>query len=205
MGGWADERMSGRAEVSRREAIAYLAAVPLTLSIDWDTALEAHARVLAAGSQFQARFFTRHEWDTVRVLVDIIIPRDERSGGATDAGVPEFMDFILNEQTNNQTRMRGGLAWLDTECHERFGKTFLASTEVDRTAVLDDIAWPAKAKPQHSQGVAFFTWFRDLTASGYYSSKVGMEDLRYMGNTMLAEWKGCSEEQLRKLGVRYTD
>lgn len=196
---------AGRDAVSRRDVVAYLASVPIVLSLDWATALEAHARVRAAGQQFQARFFNQHEWETVRVLVDIIIPRDERSGSATDAGVPEFMDFILNEQPQNHTRMRGGLGWLDTECRERFDKTFVASAESERAAVLDDIVWPARAKPQYSQGVAFFNYFRDLTASGFFSSKMGMEDLRYIGNTMLSEWKGCPDEQLKKLGVRYTD
>jgi len=198
-----DGSTGGPDAVSRRDAVAYLAAVPFAFSLDWATALETHVRVRAAGSQFQARFFNRHEWETVRVLVDLIIPRDERSGSATDAGVPEFMDFILNEQTNNQTRMRGGLAWIDTECHERFGKTFVASAETERAAVLDDIAWPARARPEVSQGVAFFNYFRDLTASGFYSSKMGMEDLRYMGNTMVSEWKGCPDEVLKKLGVSY--
>lgn len=191
--------------MKRRDAVRLLATVPFLPPVDWGTALEAHARVRAAGQQYQATFFNRHEWETIRVLVDIIIPRDERSGSATDAGVPEFMDFILNEQASNQTRMRGGLGWLDTECRERFGKTFVASAESERAAVLDDIAWPGRAAPHYSQGVAFFTYFRDLTASGFFSSKMGMEDLRYMGNTSLSEWKGCPDEQLKKLGVQYTD
>lgn len=204
-GGGADERVSGWDAISRRDAVAYLATLPLALSLDWDTALATHASVRSAGPQYQAVFFNPHEWETVRVLVDIIIPRDERSGSATDAKVPEFMDFILNEQVNNQTRMRGGLAWLDTACVERFGKTFIASAGSGRTAVLDDIAWPSRARPEASQGVAFFSYFRDLTASGFFSSKLGMDDLQYIGNTHVSEWKGCPGEQLKKLGVSYID
>jgi len=141
----------------------------------------------------------------VRVLVDLIIPRDERSGSATEAGVPEFMDFMMTDRPDGQTPMRGGLAWLDNESLERNSKTFLEATEQQRTAILDDIAWPKKAKPEMSQGVAFFNMFRDLTASGFWSSKIGVADLDYRGNTFVADWTGCPPEALQKLGVQYED
>ena len=99
----------------------------------------------------RAKFFTAHEWATVRMLVDYIIPRDERSGSATDAKVPEYMDFLLAEKdanVNTQIAIRGGLGWLDTECHKRFEKTFIAATDAQRREVLDDIAYPQKAKPE---------------------------------------------------------
>jgi hypothetical protein len=139
----------------------------------------------------------------VRVLVDIIIPRDARSGSATDAGVPEFMDFIMldGDHDQRQTAMRGGLAWLDTECRERFDHDFLSCTGEQRTSVLDDVAYPDRAAARSSQGVAFFSSFRDLTATGFWSSKMGVMDLQYLGNTAIAEWTGCPEAQLRKLGV----
>ena len=195
----------------RREVVQALAAVPAALAFDFTSLdIERAARALAEfrkrGQQYQPKFFSAHEWETVRLLADVIIPADERSGSATEAGVPEFMDIVMQDQAGRQTAMRGGLAWLDTECRERFGKaTFLACTEAERRAVLDDIAWPAKARPELSHGVAFFNSFRDLTASGFWSSKVGVEDLRYMGNTAVPQWNGCSEEQLRKLGVRYAE
>jgi hypothetical protein len=148
-------------------------------------------------------FFTPHEYETVRVLVDLIIPRDERSGSATDAGVPAFMDFMMIDRPDNQTRIRGGLAWMDAECERRFGKTFVACSDPERTALLDDIAWPERAKPGMSQGVAFFNRFRDLTASGFFSSKMGVDDLRYEGNTYVREWTGCPTAALEKLGVHY--
>jgi hypothetical protein len=172
------------------------------------------------GAAYVPKFFTKHEYETVRVLVDYIIPRDERSGSATDAGVPQFMDFVLSDQTPppgppNPTRrfyvaptpaqvnVRGGLAWLDPECATRFGtgKTFITSTDAQRRQVLDDIAWPEKAKPEFSHGVAFFNRMRDMTASGFFSSKMGVQDLRYMGNIPLAKWDGCPPEALAKLGV----
>ncbi|HUQ80125.1 MAG TPA: gluconate 2-dehydrogenase subunit 3 family protein [Gemmatimonadaceae bacterium] len=172
------------------------------------------------GVAYAPKFFTRHEYQTVRVLVDYIIPRDERSGSATDAGVPQYMDFVLSDQTpppgppnptprfyvaptSSQINVRGGLAWLDNECARRFGagKTFLSSTDAERRQVLDDIAWPEKAKPELSHGVAFFTRMRDMTAAGFFSSKMGVQDLSYMGNMPMAKWEGCPPNVLTKLGV----
>ena len=149
------------------------------------------------------QFFTQHEMDTVRVLVDVVIPRDDRSGSATDAGVPEFMDFMMNEREAARPGMRGGLAWLDREAQRRFGKTFVASSEAERLQIVDDVAWPERARPEMSHGVAFFNAFRDLTAGGFWSSKMGVEDLQYLGNRPHTSWDGCPEPALVKLGVRY--
>ncbi len=178
-------------------------AVPLT-PIEVALARQrADLAVAAAGRGYLPRWFTPHEYRTVRLLVDLILPRDERSGGATDAGVPEFMDLLLAEREETAATIRGGLAWLDRECHERHGTTFLGSNETQRTGLLDLIAWPAKAPPELSQGVAFFNAFRDLTAAGFWSSKIGVADLGYRGNTVVAEWSGCPPEALEKLGVSY--
>ena len=196
------------AKVNRRSVLQLLGAAPLAAGFTWSDAEAAQAatasqaaRATAKPAAFKPKFFTAHEYATVRVLVDIIIPKDERSGSATDAGVPEFMDFMMNDQATRQTPMRGGLAWIDLECEKRFDKRFLECTAVERTAVLDDIAWPSKAKPELAHGVAFFNSFRDLTAAGFWSSKMGVMDLEYTGNTMMPEWPGCPPEALKKLGV----
>jgi hypothetical protein len=194
--------------MSRREALGAVAAAALTTAFRWTPAEAERAASLAreaVKTSYAPTFFTPHEWDTVRVLVDLVIPRDERSGSATDAGVPEFMDFMMGDRPDGQIPMRGGLAWLDNEAYERSGKTFLTSTDAERTAILDDIAWPKKARPEMSQGVAFFNMFRDLTASGFWSSKIGVTDLDYQGNTFVREWTGCPDAALQKLGVRYED
>ena len=179
----------------------------MAAALRWSPSTAERARLLerlqAAGFGFQPGFFTPTEWETVRLLADLIIPRDERSGGATDAGVPEFMDFMMVERKDEQLWMRGGLAWLDAESERRFGRRFTATTDAERRALLDDIAWPARAKPGLSHGVAFFTAFRDLTASGFWSSEIGVADLEYRGNTVVPEWSGCSPEALAKLGVTY--
>jgi gluconate 2-dehydrogenase gamma chain len=190
--------------VRRRETIKWLGGMA---ALSFTPAAVRRAAEYAAkvrgGTAYEPRHFTPHEWDTVRLLVDMIIPRDERSGSATDAGVPEFMDFMLADDPELETPVRGGLAWLDHACDDRYGKTFLTASDAERTALLDAIAWPKKAKPEDSSGVAFFNSFRDLTASGFYSSKLGVQDLRYIGNTAVPEWKGCPPEALAKLGVSY--
>ena len=197
--------------MGRREAIGIITGAGAALALDWSPAeagralsLSREVRARAAGQGYAPTFFTPHEWQTVRVLVDLIIPKDERSGSATDAGVPEFMDFLMTDGSDQQrTAMRGGLAWIDIECRKRFGKPLVECADAERTAVLDTIAWPATAPPDLTHGVAFFNRFRDLTASGFWSSKMGVADLQYQGNTFVMEWTGCPPEALAKLGVKY--
>ena len=200
--------MSG---INRRQALQALAAAPAAaLAVSW-TEADVHAASHAAAQARQAarqtntrytpKFFTAHEWATIGLLVDLIIPKDEKSGSATDAGVPEFMDFMMVDQPTRQSAMRGGLAWLDLECQKRFDKTFVGASDAQRTAVLDDLATYGELKPGLSHGQAFFRAFRDLTASGFWTTKVGMTDLGYMGNTVVAKWDGCPPEQLKKLGL----
>ena len=199
-------------KLNRRSMLQLLGAAPVAAGFTWTEAEAAQAATSAQAAHkpaagaatkgpFKPKFFSAHEWAMVNVLVNLIIPKDDRSGSATDAGVPEFMDFMMSDQPNRQTAMRGGLAWIDLECQDRYDKVFLDCTPEQRAAVLDDIAWPQKAKPEFSQGVAFFNSFRDLTASGFWSSKMGVEDLKYLGNVMVADWHGCPPEAVKKLGL----
>jgi gluconate 2-dehydrogenase gamma chain len=200
-------------DTKRRTILRLIAAGPVAAGFSWTEAeaQQAHqhaeaaqATAKAAGTPFKPKFFTAHEYATVRVLVDIIIPKDDRSGSATDAGVPEFMDFILGDmgdEPNRQLAMRGGLAWLDRNCVTKFDKTFVDCTAAERTQVVDTIAWPQKATPDVSQGVAFFNSFRDLTASGFWTSRMGIKDIAYVGNVYVPEWTGCPDDVLKKLGV----
>jgi gluconate 2-dehydrogenase gamma chain len=236
------------ARLGRRGALKLLGGAPLAggfllSEAQAQTARERIARQKAPAGAYVPKFFTAHEWATVRLLADMVIPRDERSGSATDAQVPEFMDFVIDDplaepsqRERNKVQMRGGLAWLDRECARRFdGRRFVEATDAERTAVLDDIAYPkqkdtqpersaslhAVAQPNKtvdlapeggtedadekldrlSHGVAFFSAFRDLTASGFWSSAIGVKDIEYVGNTFVAEWKGCPPEVLAKLGL----
>ena len=162
----------------------------------------------APGKPYTPKFFTAAEWAIVRTLADIVIPADARSGSATDARAPEFIDFILDDplaelrdRERLQTRMRGGLAWFERECVRRSGKGFVEASAEERKGLVDDVAWPEKARPEMEPGAAFFTLFRDLVASGFWSSKIGIDDLRFMGNTFVAEWNGCPAEVLTKAGL----
>jgi gluconate 2-dehydrogenase gamma chain len=155
-------------------------------------------------SPYTPTFFTAEEYATVFVLADLTLPADERGPSATEAGVPEFIDFVMSEEMGNRERMRTGLAWLNATAQTRFGTTFVGATEAEQKQILDDIAWPKQAAKELEEPSAFFTSFRNLTATGYWTSKVGVEDLKYIGNTFVTEWTGCPEPQLRKLGVSYT-
>jgi hypothetical protein len=196
--------------MNRRDAARILTVAPVATAFRWAPESVREAAALAREAltnpdpPFQPKFFTAHEWRTVRVLVDLILPADEQSGSATAAGVPEFIDFMCGDDKNLQIPVRGGLAWLDTASHESFGQAFVDGGAADRNGLLDRIAWPKKATPEDAPGAAFFSSFRDLTASGFYSSRMGVHDLQYLGNTFVSEWKGCPPEALAKLGVRYS-
>ncbi len=137
------------------------------------------------------RIYTPHELQTVRTLVDYIFPRDERSGSATEAMVPEFMDTMLFLEPGMRTAHRGGLAWLDHECMERFGANFVGASDAQRKEMLDLIAYPSRAPEDLAHGVQWFNSFRDLCSTGFWTSEIGMRDIGYMGNTPQPSWNGC--------------
>jgi hypothetical protein len=112
------------------------------------------------------------------------------------------MDFMMVDTPRRQTAMRGGLALVDRLCEARFDTRFLTATDEQRRQLLDDIAFPATAPKELSAAVAFFTSFRDLTASGFFTTKIGIADLRYQGNEMIWEWDGCPPAALEKLGLK---
>lgn len=206
-------------KITRRQALTVLGAMPVAAAIGQvpqtpqaQTPVNPPATshnpgtVAPVGAPHGPRFFDKHEWATLGVLVDYIIPRDAKSGSATDAKVPEYIDFLLAEKdanVNEQVQMHGGLAWIDTEAHKRFGKTFIAASDAQRRQILDDIAYPQKARREMSYGVAFFNRLRDRTASGFYSSAMGWKDLQYVGNVFNPGYDGCPPAALAKLGVSY--
>lgn len=202
-------------DVSRRDALKLFGAVPIVGALDWSApSIERATRFVARlhdevdAAAYAPKFFTAHEWRTVRLLADLIIPKDARSGSATDAKAPEFVDFMLAEEAtseSSQVQMRGGLAWLDNEMRSRFGKDFLSASDAQRRAVLDDIAYPRTAKPEMKGGVAFFTRFRSSIGAAFFSSNMGWKDLRYMGNVFNPNWDGCPPEATTKLGVSYEE
>ena len=147
-----------------------------------------------------AKFFDEHEMATIAVLADIIIPKDDRSGSATDAKVPEFIEFIVKDLPEHQTPMRGGLRWLDLQSFNRFEKPFKDASPAQQTSLVDDIAYPNKVKPGMLQGVEFFNRMRDLTASGFFTTEMGVKDLGYVGNKP-NRWEGIPQDVLKQYGL----
>lgn len=152
----------------------------------------------------EEKFFTEDEMATISVLANIIIPADEVSGSATDAKVPDFIAFIVNDRPEYQTPMRGGLRWLDMQCAKRYQKAFRDCSSQKQIEMVDQIAYPEKAKPDMKQGVSFFNMMRNLTATGFYTSEIGIKDLGYMGNKP-NQWNGVPDDVLKQYGMAYTE
>lgn len=142
---------------------------------------------------YTPKYFSAPQYATLVALCDMIVPKDEQSGGAVEAGAPEFIDLLTSENPKYQLKLGGGLFWLDGFCTDRFGKVFLDCAPEQKKEVLDLIAFRKNAKkdPSLSHGVAFFAFLRNLTCDGYYTSKIGIADLGYIGNTSLREFPGC--------------
>ena len=146
------------------------------------------------------KFFTEHEMATITILADMIIPKDEHSGSASDAKVGEFIEFIVKDMPDNQVPMRGGLRWLDMQCLHRYENPFKDCNTKQQVEMVDEIAYPKKAKPEMQQGVAFFNRMRSLTASGFYTTKIGIDDLGYVGNQP-NKWEGVPADIIKHYGL----
>jgi hypothetical protein len=152
-------------------------------------------KAAAAAGKYAPKYFDAHQYQTLNSLCDAILPKDEKSGGAIEAGAPEFIDLLTSENEEFQVALGGGLMWLDSRCMDQYEKVYLECTAEQRKEILDLIAYRknAKADASLSQGVAFFAFLRDFTCDGYYTSKIGIEDLQYIGNEVRSEWLGCPE------------
>ena len=150
------------------------------------------------------KFFTPHEMATITLLGDIIIPKDDKSGSASDAKVPEFIEFIVKDIPDHQIPIRGGLRWLDLQMLNRYNNPFTDCTADQQLRMVTEIAYPAKAKPEMQQGVAFFNRMRSLTATGFFTSKMGLDDIGYVGNRP-NQWNGVPDDVLKQYGLAYTE
>ena len=186
--------------ISRRDILRSLslgvAAGSVLRVIPLEAAEHVHRMVTAekaAAAPYVPKFFLLQEYKTLRVLCATIFPADEHSGGALEGGAPEFIDLITSENPEFQTKLGGGLLWLDAACTDRFGHSYLQGSPENQKEILDLIAYRknAKADPRLSQGIEFFSFLRTLTSDAYFTSKVGIEYLGYIGNTFLHEFPGC--------------
>lgn len=204
--------------MNRRKYLQFIGVGSISASVLWEscqtatpeqTAGEAGFELIEAGREvFEIErdkrllgetFFDAHEMATITVLADIIIPADDVSGSASDAGVPGFIEFIVKDMEQHQLPMRGGLKWLDMECFKRYENPFKDCTQAQQIEIVDDIAYPNKVKPGMEQGAAFFNRMRDLTATGFFTTEMGVNDLGYVGNQP-NPWNGVPKEVLTKHG-----
>jgi len=148
---------------------------------------------------------TPAELVTLTALCDMIIPADDRSPAASAVGVPAYINEYVSAPAESYQRtlvqVRGGLVWLNVESQKRFGKPFAEVTDVQRTAICDDIAFPPRAKPEFKQAAQFFDRVRNLTAEGFYTTDEGMKDIGYVGNVAMQTFDGPPPEVLRHLGL----
>ena len=194
--------------LGRRDWLKVMTAVPAAALVPFaptasQAAAAAPAVQAAAAGAYAPKALTPHEWKTVTVLSDIIIPADELSGSATQAKTPEFIDDWLDFRGGDTlAAVRGGLTWLDMECNRAFSHDFVDCPADQQKQMLDRIAYPKTAAPEDAAGVAFFNHMRGLVVSGFFSSEMGVKDLPYLGNHMLSEWKGCPANVISKLPLK---
>jgi gluconate 2-dehydrogenase gamma chain len=174
---------------------------PDVKALNYDRTEEEKAEIEKLNAQ---TFFTPHEMATIALLSDIIIPADDVSGSATEAKVPDFIEFIVKDKPEFQTPMRGGLRWLDMQMAKLYGKPFKDCGQQEQMLMVDAIAYPKKAKKEMQQGVTFFSLIRNLTATGFFTSAIGIKDLGYQGNKP-NQWNGVPDEVLKQYGVAYTE
>lgn len=202
------EKRQRNIRFERREILKLMATMPGVAFTSMAPFLSSLAKAtlgqvaLLTDPAFQPKVLDPHQWQTVRVLCDLIIPADQISGSATQAGVPEFIDDWLDFTGGNlPAEIRGGLRWLDTDCTRSFGHHFIDCTSDQQKQILDRIAYPQKATAEDASAVVFFNHLRDLVVSGFYTSEIGISDLPYLGNEPQPEWHGCPEAVLIKLAL----
>ena len=150
----------------------------------------------------EEKFFTVHELETIATLCDLILPATDQFGSAVEAGVPEFIEFMAKDIPDHQLPLRGGIMWLDNRSNKKFNLLFKTCSPEQHKELLDEIAYPKEAARAVQPGVAFFTLMRNLTLTGYYTTKMGIDDLGYKGN-MPNVWDGVPEEVLKSHDVSY--
>jgi gluconate 2-dehydrogenase gamma chain len=186
--------------ISRRDVLKSLAmgaaATSVLRVVPLQAAEYAHHMIAAektAAKAYTPKYFAAHEYKTLQILCQAIIPPDSDSGGAIEAGAPEFIDLLTSENKEYQLTLGGGLMWLDETCLDRYEKDYLACTPEQQDEILDKIAYRrnAIADPELSQGVAFFSFLRNMTADGFFTSEIGIKYLGYVGSAFLKAFPGC--------------
>jgi gluconate 2-dehydrogenase gamma chain len=173
-------------------AASALRAIPLQAAEYVHSQIAAEKAKDTAGA-YTPKFFPPPQYKTLQSLCEAIIPADTDCGGAIEAGAPEFIDLLTSENPEYQLKLGGGLMWLDSVCADRYGKPYVDCNLQQQSEILDLIAYRKNAEqdPGLRQGVVFFSFLRDLTADGFFTSEIGIAYLGYIGNTFVNEFRGC--------------
>jgi Gluconate 2-dehydrogenase subunit 3 len=183
-------------DISRRRALQALTIAPAFTPLDAASRIQEmrnNDTPEKSSDAHRPQAFSPHQYEALCSLCDKIIPSDETSGGAIDAGAPELIDLLASENQDYKSRLAGGLQWLDSTCNDRYGHNYLECAERERDQILQLVAYRENAQqsPELSSGIAFFSFLRDLTLGGYYTSETGMKSLPYLGNRFLTGFPGC--------------
>lgn len=149
-------------------------------------------------------FFSDKERVMIALLADIIIPADDVSGSATDAGVPDFIEFMAKDYPKFQRPLRGGLMWLNNLSLKTYSRNFVDLNGEQQIELIERIAWPDTAEADMGYGVSFFNLMRNLTATGFFTSQMGVKDIGYMGNRP-NQWDGVPQDVLDQYGLSYDE
>jgi len=187
---------------TRREVIKNIAMAVTFAGIPAEAAQHVHQAVAdnkaaSPKGKYTPKLCNAHEFATLRRLSELIIPADEVSGSAVDAGAPEFIDLIAANNDEIGTQILGGVAWLDRAMEKRNGKAFTDAPVAEQTELLDQIAYRKNSTPELQPGIVFFDWMRRLTADAFYTSPIGVKDIGYMGN------KGMTTFEVPAAAIEY--
>jgi hypothetical protein len=190
--------MSEQLDLSRRDLLVRIGGA-LSLSVAGAGVLPAqeaqHVHQAVADDKaaqkgpYKPKALTAHEYATLERLSGFIIPADEHSPGAIEAGAAAFIDFLCAASDEMLAIYSGGIAWLDDDMRRRSdGQDFLTASVARQTELLDLIAFRKNQSPELNPGIRFFTWARRMVADAYYTSPIGYKELGYMGNTALSSF-----------------
>ena len=147
----------------------------------------AATKPLAGGPNYRPKSFTRHNFQTLKTLADLVIP------GASEAGAAEFIDFLSSRNPDLAAIFNGGFGWLDVYMQKKYGADFLAAKPEQKTELLDKLAWKKNSTPETAPGEPFWTLVRNMVVDAYYTSPAGVKELGYMGNGAMSQFSVPAE------------
>lgn len=170
---------------SRREVLEAMTLASLASAFTgfsrWGYAFAEEKSKAVVHPVYRPQFFSSPEYQTVDVLAETILP------GAKEAGVAEFIDFMVFSDPDQQAPFRNGLQWLD----QAAGTKFATLPVSQQNALLERLAYKAKQRPDEKAGQQFFLLVRKYTVMGFYTTRIGLESLDYPGLTFYATSPGC--------------